>query len=279
MNLRSLTPVAIALLFATGCKQPEREARLTGAEALEATQESSTASAAQGLTAGHVEVTTDFTIGEGVEKAAENIAAFWRSQAPCAQVSHSRATVTVDYGARSDNCVWRGRTFSGAHAVTVGRAEEAGIQVTHTWTDFSDGITTVSGEATVDWQLRQLQRTVTHDLTWTGANGRTGNGSGTRTQSLIDPAQGLAGGIHVDGESSWTGHKGETWVLTIDDVEMRAEDPVPQAGTYRLESPKGKSLTLSFSRVDADAIEVTLTGPRGKSFSFTVRRAGGVQES
>jgi hypothetical protein len=279
MNLRSLATVAVALLLATGCKKPESEERLTGAEALEATQESSMASSAQGLTAGHIEVTTDFTIGEGVEKAAENIAAFWRNQAPCAEVSLSRATVTVDYGAKSDNCVWRGRTFSGAHAVTVGRAEEAGIQVTHTWTEFSDGFTTISGEATVDWQLRQLQRTVTHDLSWTGANGRTGSGTGARTQSLIDPAQGLAGGINVDGDNSWTGHNGETWVLTVENVEIRAEDPVPQEGTYRLESPKGKSLTLSFSRVDADAIEVTLTGPRGKSFSFTVRRAGGVQES
>ena len=55
-------------------------------------------------------------------------------------------------------------------------------------------------------------------------------------------------------------------------VEMRWADPVPQAGSYTLETPAGKTLSLGFSRVDADTISVTVTGPRGRSFSFNVNK-------
>ena len=54
---------------------------------------------------------------------------------------------------------------------------------------------------------------------------------------------------------------------------MRWRDPVPQAGTYRLATPKGRSVTLSFSRVDADTIAVTLASG-DKSFTFNVNSIG-----
>ena len=90
-----------------------------------------------------------------------------------------------------------------------------------------------------------------------------GVGEGDRVQKPL--AGGIAEGFMVDGSRSWTGHMGRTWDLAIDSVEMRWADPVPQAGSYTLESPEGKTLSLSFSRIDSDSIEVTVTGPRGRA--------------
>jgi len=56
---------------------------------------------------------------------------------------------------------------------------------------------------------------------------------------------------------------------------MRRQDPCPQAGTYRLVSPKGRSIALSFSCIDEDSIEVTLKNDT-KEFKFTVNAIGDV---
>ena len=54
----------------------------------------------------------------------------------------------------------------------------------------------------------------------------------------------------------------EEWDLAIDGVQMRGQDPVPQAGTYTLTFPDGRELVLTFERIDEDTIRVTLTGTR-----------------
>ncbi len=51
---------------------------------------------------------------------------------------------------------------------------------------------------------------------------------------------------------------------------MRWEDPVPQAGKYVLATPKNRSITLAFSRVDDATIEVELSSG-DKSFKFDVK--------
>ena len=64
---------------------------------------------------------------------------------------------------------------------------------------------------------------------------------------------------------------------TVQGVQVRWIDPVPQAGTYRLASPKNRSLELSFARVDVDTIAVTLKNDT-KSFTFNVNSLGAVAQ-
>ncbi|NOY27516.1 MAG: hypothetical protein GXP62_16760, partial [Oligoflexia bacterium] len=63
------------------------------------------------------------------------------------------------------------------------------------------------------------------------------------------------------------------WLLDIASVQMRGQDPVPQAGVYTLTTPAGKEATLSFTRLDEDTIQVVLGGGR-KDIVWHVTAAG-----
>ncbi len=157
--------------------------------------------------------------------------------------------------------------------MTVSKNDDRQMLVDHEWTAFSNGAVELDGSAHVTWDLDDQTRRVEQETTWRHlASGRTGEGSGDRTQSVL--AGGLSEGIQVDGSRSWTGQRG-TWDLAIDGVQMRWADPVPQAGSYTLSTPFDKTLILSFQRRDADTIVVTVAGPK-KSFSFDVSKFGGV---
>jgi len=184
----------VLLLIAAGC----RPTHLTSEEAREALEESSIASQAAALTAVSVEISTDFTIGEAVEKAAEQIRSFVQSQLPCAEITLERAKLTIDYGARAGRCVYRGQELSGSHVIEVERNEELDVIVHHRWDDLSNGRVAVTGEAIVTWSLSDRSRHVVHELTWTRlSDGRSGVGSGNRTQTALPG--GLAEGIEIDG--------------------------------------------------------------------------------
>ena len=83
---------------------------------------------------------------------------------------------------------------------------------------------------------------------------------------------GIAGGIRIDGNRHWSGQSGE-WNLAITGVEVRLQDPVPQAGSYQLTTPSDKNVSLSFDRQNDSVIKVTLSGPKA-TFTFNVREAG-----
>lgn len=265
----SLLVLPIAL---SGCP---KEGQLTAAEAQESLQEAAASSQAEGLAAASVDISTNFTIGGAVEQAASELKTFVTSQLPCADVTLSGATLTVEYGVNPGNCVYRGHTFSGASSVTVSKNADSEVVVEHEWTNFSNGVVELDGTAHVTWSAANQTRHVVHDFTWTQlGSGRTGKGTGDRTQRPL--AGGIAEGIQIDGTRSWTGAKG-TWDLGIDGVQMRWSDPVPQAGTYSLHTPYDKSVSLGFSRLDSDTIAVTVTGPK-RDFSFTVSKAGAISE-
>lgn len=247
-----------------GC--PKDEA-LTRNEAQEALTESEISSQADALTGATVEIGTEFTIGEGVEMAAQRIRDAVTTALPCAEVTVMPGRLSIAYGARAGSCVYRGQTLSGTHTITVMRNEMTEVVVNHTWTDLSNGRVEVDGMATVTWSAAERSRRVQHNVTWTRlSDGRTGTGTGDRTQRALPG--GIAEGISVDGTRTWDGERGE-WSLDIDDVEMRWVDPVPQAGRYTLETPFGKSLSLSFARKDANTITVTVANGR-RDFSFDV---------
>jgi hypothetical protein len=246
---------------------------MSQAEALDAVDESSVDSQVSNLTSSSVEISTNFTIGKAVEEAAAELRTFIGTQLPCAEITLAAATLTVEYGKKPGMCVYKGHTYSGTHSIHVSKNEDQQVLVDHTWTDLSNGVVKVSGTAHVTWDLTEAYRKVQHDVTWTRlADGRSGHGTGDVTMRPL--AGGITEGITIDGSRTWTGAAGR-WDLAIEGVQARWSDPVPQAGTYRLASPKGRSLALSFARLDATTIEVTLASG-GRSFKFDVKATGAV---
>lgn len=255
-----------------GCPKDKADGPMTQGEAAEALEESTLSSQAAALTTSSIEVGTTFTIGKAVKDAAAELRTFIETQLPCAEITLADATLTVEYGKKAGNCTYKGHTFTGTHAIKVAKNDDA-IEVDHEWKDLSNGVVKVTGTAQVTWDVGDQTRHVVHDLTWTRLrDGRTGRGTGDRTQRPL--AGGLAEGIQVDGDRSWTGSAGR-WDLVIEGVQMRWQDPVPQAGTYRLASPKGRSLALSFTRIDEDSIQVSLSSG-DKEFKFVVNALGDV---
>ena len=274
MRSPTIALVAGLSLLLTACPKDKAadSSPMTVGEAHEALDESTTESQASSLTTSSVEISTNFTIGKAVQEAAGELKTFIGTQLPCADVQLAGATLTVKYGAKPGNCVYNGHTFSGSHSITLSKNDDAQVLVDHTWTDLSNGVVKVTGTAHVTWDLTEEFRKVQHDLTWTRiSDGRMGRGTGDRTQKPLPG--GLSEGIQVDGSRTWTGAAGR-WDLAIEGVQLRWSDPVPQAGTYRLASPKGRSLELAFRRVDSDTIACTLSSG-GRSFEFDVNKVGG----
>lgn len=262
---RAFFALTVPLLL-TACPK-EREEPLTRAEAQQALEEAQTASQAEGLTSASVEIMTNFTIGQGVEQAAQQLAAFVASQLPCAEITLDGASLTVKYGVNPGTCTYRGQTFTGTTGLTVSRNDEGEVIVEHEWDELSNGQVSVTGSATVTWNFQEQTRHVEHETTWTNlSNGRTAQGFGDRTQSALPG--GLLEGISVDGSRSWVVPSGR-WDLSIEGVQMRWVDPVPQSGSYVLATPFDKTVSLDFSRRDADTITVTVASG-DRSFSFDV---------
>lgn len=246
---------------------------LTREEAQESLEESSVDSQAAALTGASVEISTDFTIGEAAQRAAERIRTFVQSQLPCAEITLAEATLSIEYGAKPGNCVFRGHRFSGLHEVSVERNEASDVVVHHRWDELSNGRISVSGEATVTWTLDDPSRRIEHELTWTRlADGRTGTGSGDRIQKPL--AGGIAEGFSVDGSRAWEGPRGR-WDLDINTIEMRWTDPVPQAGSWVLVTPHDKTITLAFERIDEDSIAVTASGGE-RSIDLKINKLGAI---
>jgi hypothetical protein len=275
MRLVSIFAASCLGLVLTACPKDKADSPMTQSEAHDALDESTVESQASALTTSSIEISTSFTIGSAVQDAAAEVRTFIGTQLPCADIALADATLTVTYGAKSGSCIYKGHAFSGTHTIKVSKNEDAQVIVDHAWVDLSNGVVKVSGSAHVTWDLDDTYRKVEHDLTWTRlADGRTGHGTGERTQKPL--AGGIAEGIQVDGSRTWTGEAGR-WDLAVEGVQMRWADPVPQAGTYRLASPRGRSLELSFERVDSDTIEVTLASG-GRSFHFEVNAKGTVAD-
>ena len=257
--------LALILLIACGACRPKEEP-LTREEAQAALVAVQLSNEAYALTYDVVDVTTGFTLGQAAANAAENMRDFVKSQIPCATAELTDDKVLgIDFGVRGDDsCTWRGKTYTGRVEVQVDKVADGEVAVTHSWIDLSDGRITVNGGATVDWNFNAVSRRVAHSLSWQAEEGD-GEATGDRTQTLLE-----GGGFQIDGTRTWSGVEGKQWALQIDGVQVRAQDPVPQAGTYTLSAPGGQTLTLGFVRIDATTIEVTIGNGR-KDFSFNVK--------
>ena len=262
-------------LLLTACPR-DREQSLTIDEAKEALAEATVSSQAENLTAASVDIATSFTIGQGVTQALNEVQAFVQAELPCADVSVDNQTLTVVYGAKPGNCNYRGHSLVGTAEITISKNDAGQVIVDHEWTDLRNDFVSLTGSAHVTWDGKALTRNVQHDTTWTPlTTGNVVHGSGNRTQAALNGD--LTQGIRVDGTRSFQTARGD-WNLAIAGVEMRWSDPVPQAGSYTLDTPFDASLGLSFKRVDGETIRVTVSGPK-RSFAFNVSKIGTAQEA
>lgn len=232
---------------------------LSNVEVREALDEVVAEGQAQSLENEVIEITTDFTIGGAIEDIAAHVRDLVASQIDCSTVVVAGNTVEIDLGGLNDGCEYNGHTFAGKIALTFAyEGDGTKVSVDHTYTDLTNGTVTLNGTKRVEWD--DQSRHVVHDYEWT-RDGKSAHATGDRTQTLLDPAAGLMGGIEINGDRTWTGEKG-TWELAIEGVEVRWIDPVPQAGSYTLTTPKDKQVVMSFERLDEDTIEVRVVGGR-----------------
>lgn len=245
-------------------------------EAVDAVDEASAASESDALLATPVELATHFTIGGAIVDAVAELRAFLAAELPCATVTVQGSTITTEWGAAGGSCTYRGLSYSGVSSVTIALPDPSAVSVTHSFANLSNGRVMLNGTAVVTWSAAEQSRFVAHQLNWTRLrDNRTGSGTGARTQVLIDRDQGIAGGVRMDGGRQWTADRA-AWDLTITAIELRPQDPVPQAGIYQLTNPDDKVLTLTFARESPSVIRVTVSGPK-RDFSFTVGPTGAIQ--
>jgi hypothetical protein len=254
-----------------------QEQGLTRAEASTAVSEAALEGEAASVVSTPIEISTNFTIGKALKDAATELKSFIAAQLPCAQVTVVDNTITTVWGTTA-GCSYKGVTLTGTSQVTISRNEDGSVQVDHKWTDMSNGRVKVNGTANVTWSRAESSRHVVHDLTWTRlSDGRTGHGTGDRTQRLLDPSKGLAGGIGIDGNRAWETNKGK-WNLAITGVELRLTDPVPYDGKYTLTNPAGKMLTVEFTRKSETEITVEVASGTTR-FTFVVRSTGAIADA
>lgn len=273
MRYGTLGIVAVGLFVSVGCG----EEPMTAPEVRTAMEESFSAERGVAPTTEPIEISTNFTIGGAVQDAAQELRDWIQTQIPCSTVTVADHTVTVDFGTLDDVCTYNGHTYAGVASISIDKNDAAEVIVTHTWTGLTNGVVTVDGGATVTWSAADHSRHVVHELDWTDGE-RSAHVSGDRLQTLIDPEQGIEGGIRVEGERAWTVDAG-TYDLDIQAVEIRGQDPVPQAGAYVLTNPAGKTLTLTFARVDDDTIQVTAATGRWERVYLVSSDGEAVEES
>lgn len=259
------------LCVLSGCSSGTAPSMSAG-DAQAALEGSTVTAQADTLVSDTVEIGTHFDIGSGLENAAAQIQAAIQAELPCADITRDGSALTINYGANPGDCSYHGHQVTGEHWIRVMRNADNEVTVHHEWQGLSDGRLAIDGEADVSWSRTANRRHVLHDLSYQVVSGRdqgrTGTGSGDRTQTAID------GGVRVDGERIWDSADGH-YVLDLEDVEMRFIDPVPQAGTYRLTTPSDEALTLVFRRIDTDSIRVMVESPVN-SFAFVVNSDGSV---
>ncbi len=272
MNARSLLIISLAAApLLTACPRDKNSDELTAVEASQALEESSMDGSAQAVTADQVELSTHFTIGQAAEKAASELHTFIASQVPCALLTLDKNVLTVDYGQKGDNCLYHGKEISGESQLKITKSDVGDVVVEHTWIGLSNGIHQIDGHATVTWTKQTPSRHVVHQTTVKRlSDGVTIESEGDRVQTPL--AGGTQEGFEVNGTRHWTSPRGD-WALAIDAVQMRWVDPIAQAGTYTLTTPRNKELKFSFARQDADTIRVTIAGPK-RSFTFDVNKLG-----
>ncbi|TVQ92557.1 MAG: hypothetical protein EA397_07040 [Deltaproteobacteria bacterium] len=249
-------------LFLVGCG----ERPMSLAEQQEAVRLSVETARMDAATDDVVHVTTSFTLGQAASEAAQELRDWWESQASCASLTLEDSTLTVDFGT-SGECTWNGRSWTGTATVTITHSDEDDAVVRHQWEDLSNGIGVLNGEATVTWSSDVGSRRVRTDASWRGQ--RTLQVTSDRRIERLQPGGPPGSGIVIEGSREWTIDGSEPWTMEINNVEIRPQDPAPQAGSYVITSPSERDLTLSFQRLDENTVRITAEGRRVRVWEVT----------
>ncbi len=272
--MRWTGPRIAGLLLVTGCETEE----MGVLEALAALEEVNQSARGEQATGDVIEISTDFTIGDALAAAAQTIADFWESQAPCTTVTVDGNVTTIDYGTLDDECKFNGKSYSGVNTVTVQSTTAGELEVLHDWNGFSDGDVQVDGGATVTWSGDDHTRHVVTEHTWTDTEGTSVDVYGDHVSGRIqEDVPVWLDGFTLDGTRDWTSDSGD-WALTMQGLELRLIDPAPQTGAIDLTSPKGKTLGIVYERVDEDTIQATLVGVRGGDRVYHINRLGQAED-
>jgi hypothetical protein len=227
---------------------------------------------------------------------AEDLAAFIESQAACSTVVEDGDTVTVDFGDVNDDCTYQGHTYGGVMVATI--AESEGVLIATLQLDgLTDGIATLTGEVYID--LAESKRLIASDVHISMTGGCLGGeraehaeDEGARDDRRGPPHEGEEGerhgpppgpppesdvvgervqvpldgsfeiGVIENGSRTMSAEGGDAEITTVD-LATRAGEIIPESGSITMVGPPG-TMTISFARIDADTIEVTLDGPRGE---------------
>lgn len=271
MNAKTFASLCIvpAALSLSACEPPPA----SRAEMREALVEVAELGDGLGAQTEIIELTTSFTLGQGAEAVAQEIRDFVTSQVPCSTVAVQPGQVAIDFGDLGDACVYRGRTYAGVVTVDIELTGDGGAHVTHTYEGFTGGRVTMDGTADVDWNGGERHIVTNLDFT---SDTRTVTVESDRTQTFSACEGAEAVCVSIEGTRHWTADSGE-WDMMIEGVEARSIDPVPEAGSYTVVNPNSREIGLSFSRVDEDTIEVTVSGGR-QDIVFHVTAAGQIQD-
>jgi hypothetical protein len=270
--MRTTLVAFLPLALVTGC---DAAGEMSGLEALAALGSVDQSARGEQATTEVVEVSTDFTIGDALESAAQAIADFWQSQAPCTEVTLAGNVLTVDYGTLDDACSWNGRTYAGVNSLTFASTTPGELEVLHDWSGFSDGEVTVDGGATVTWSGEDQTRRVQTEHTWTAVDdGATVDVVGDHVTGPIDASvPWWQSGFTLDGDRAWT-LDGDEWSLVMNGLEWRLVDAAPELGSIDVVAPNGKTLSIVYARVDEGTISATLVGVRGGDRVYHINQLG-----
>ncbi len=256
------------LVVLSNCDTPfsDEQARI-------AIEESVLSSQAANLISGAIDLSTQFTIGGSTEEALAELGALIELQLPCARVDKIGTTLVLEYGVFEGLCDYAGQTYTGIHKMTIVSTAPGTCVTENHWIGFSNDVVTVSGSATTSWESASSPRRVDYSLHWTSRLApRDATGTGTRSQSVLG-LDWTAGTLNT-GEHHWRDPSGD-WHLRLEKAATLWQDSVPQSGVYTLETPFETDVTMGFSRVDEDAIEVVVSSG-DRRYIYRVNKLGQV---
>ncbi len=176
------------------------------------------------------------------------------SQLPCSTLEDlGENTLRITFGTAERPCTFRESSWSGVVTVSYESTDDATI-ITHAY----DGVTNgkVQFDGTSEVTRTDEQRHIVNEFTFQGRRGTFSSSS----DRIHTPMPGGLG-VHIDGTRDVERPTGIAHVDIIE-VEIARGDVVPQDGSYVRTAPDGREMTMTFARLDADTIEVTIVGGR-----------------
>jgi hypothetical protein len=270
--MRSYFSFAASVVLAA-CAGSTGGSTISSYTALDAVDKSASDTQASNLASASLDVGTKFTLGSAASDAVQSITSFIETQMPCASVMVAGDALTINYGANAGNCVYDGMQLSGQQTISVVSVAESSVEVDTTWSKLSNGTVQIDGNAQLTWTSSNGSRHLTSSLTWTRLqDGASSQGSADLTQTSLDGD--FATGVEESGTRSWTDGEGH-WSLTIQDVQQRWIDPVPQAGSFAMVTATDANVAVTFSRVNETTIAAAVTSG-SSSFTFDVAANGAI---